>query len=510
MTTILTSVLMLKRCCPARFIGRKAFRNGRTTEHPRSYVRPSIAPKPTLDIKHIRLNPGLYSQNCVERNYASLEGNSWQIAELFGRWQTCEHEARRLRTRNNDLQAMLKQVVSKGKSKAASTTEILSKEAIIKEAKSLKVPLSGFEEEQKSIQQQIEDLAWGLPNLSSTSTPLGSTPHTVGYINEPPPPAEGVGISHVDIGTELQLLDFTAAATTSGWGWYYLINEGAMLEYALIQYALSVARKRGWMAVSPPSIVYTHMAAACGFQPRDQGEEQQIYTLEQLEKDKGRPSLALAGTAEIPLAAMKASQSIPDADLPLKVIGVNRCYRAEAGARGVDAKGLYRVHEFTKVEMFAWTLPDNCSGEHFGEPKPQQSQQIFEEMLDMQKEILESLGLHCRILEMPSNDLGASATRKQDIEAYFPSRQQKHEGWGEVSSLSNCTDYQTRRLATQVRIENKGGRLEFPYTLNGTALAVPRVLACLLENHWDAAEKSVRIPEVLRPWMDGAEFIKRR
>jgi seryl-tRNA synthetase len=253
-------------------------------------------------------------------------------------------------------------------------------------------------------------------------------------------------------------------------------------------------------------LVYSHIASACGFQPRDQNGEQQIYAIEQSEKDKSKPQLALAGTAEIPLAGMKANQTIEDTQLPLKTVGVSRCYRAEAGARGADTKGLYRVHEFTKVEMFAWTLPDNTGYDHFTSSNPGNSETIFEEMLSIQKEILEALGLHCRILEMPTTDLGASATRKRDIEAFFPSRRDKDEGWGEVTSTSMCTDYQSRRLHTRTRIN---GKLEFPHTLNGTALAVPRVLAAILENHWNEQDGTITIPEVLRPFMGGQEKMQK-
>jgi len=254
--------------------------------------------------------------------------------------------------------------------------------------------------------------------------------------------------------------------------------------------------------VVPPSLVYSHIASACGFQPRDQHGEQQVYAIEQSEKDRAKPPLALAGTAEIPLAGMKANTSLEEADLPLKMVGVSRCYRAEAGARGAATKGLYRVHEFTKVEMFAWTSPDHSDEEHFSSPTASASEAVFDEMLSIQQEILTGLGLHCRMLEMPTTDLGASATRKVDIEAMFPSRA-KDQGWGEVTSTSMCTDYQTRRLQTRLRV--KGGRLGFPHTLNGTALAVPRVIAAILETHWDESEGCVAIPDVLRPDMDGRD-----
>lgn len=387
------------------------------------------------------------------------------------------------------------------------------KDAMLSEAKALKAELSGIEEKEAKLQEEMEQLAQDLPNLSSTETPVGSEAQIIEYINDHPEPkpdsSDRVWRSHVHIGAELGILDFAGAAQTSGWGWYYLIGEGAMLEQALVQYALNVARKRGWRAVSPPSLVYSHIASACGFQPRDQNGEQQVYGIEQAEKDKAKPPLVLAGTAEIPLAGMKANHTFEDSDLPLKTVGVSRSYRAEAGARGVDTKGLYRVHEFTKVEMFAWTLPENNDDEHFSTvPEGSNSDAVFDEMISIQKEILQSLGLHCRVLEMPTQDLGASATRKRDIEAYFPSRREKDDGWGEVTSTSICTDYQTRRLHTRVRIEKAGRKLDFPYTLNGTALAVPRVLAAILENHWDEKNATVAIPEVLRPFMGGLEVIR--
>ena len=265
-------------------------------------------------------------------------------------------------------------------------------------------------------------------------------------------------------------------------------------------------RNKGWKAVAPPSVVYSHIASACGFQPRDHNGEQQIYAIEQPEKDNAKPQLALAGTAEIPLAGMKANHTFEEAELPLKTVGVSRCYRAEAGARGANTKGLYRVHEFTKVEMFAWTLPDNMGEDYFAAQPASSSEAIFDEMLSIQKEVLEGLGLRCRILEMPTTDLGASATRKIDIEAFFPSRREMDQGWGEVTSTSMCTDYQSRRLHTRMRV--KGGKLEFPHTLNGTALAVPRVLAAILENHWNEQDRTVTIPQVLRPFMGGQAKIE--
>ncbi|KZF25264.1 seryl-tRNA synthetase [Xylona heveae TC161] len=498
---------LIQRCYRCAF---GLSRRSNTTAAAAATARPSIAPKPVIDIKHIRQNPELYTQNCRDRNYGAQSGHSYRIVQLFEEWQALQKDARGLRERSNILRRRFSNAGSlKDKAEDAELAD-KDRETLLEEARELKQKLADIETKEAEINLEIEQLAVELPNSTSMETPIGEEPKLVGFINEHPEPvpstSDRVWRSHVHVGSELGILDFAGAASTSGWGWYFLVNEAALLEQALVQYALSVALKRGWTVVSPPSIVYSHIAAACGFRPRDQNGEQQIYALERSEKDLRKPELCLAGTAEIPLAGMKANQVLDEEELPKKYIGVSRCYRAEAGARGVDTKGLYRVHEFTKVEMFAWTMPDEPTDTDQG---MSHSGKIFDEMISIQTEILESLGLHCRILEMPSTDLGASATRKRDIEAYFPSRRAKDEGWGEVTSTSICTDYQSRRLATRVAT-GKARKMIWPHTVNGTALAVPRVLAALLENGWDEKENKVIIPPVLRPWMGGMETIQRR
>ncbi|KAK0612820.1 hypothetical protein B0T17DRAFT_498669 [Bombardia bombarda] len=479
--------------------------------------RPTTAPKPTIDIKHIRQNPELYAQNCLDRNYPAAAAYPARINDLFAQWQTQQREGRSLRERGNLLRRQITNpgvrldLNGGGSLEIPATAEIerdrvssLTRPQLVEEARAVKVALSSIEEAEARLAGEMEALALAMPNLTSETTPRGHEPRVLSYINDhpeqAPSPSDRVWRSHVHIGTELGVLDFASAATASGWGWYYLLDEAAEMEQALVSYAMATATRAGWRQVSPPSMVYSHIAAACGFQPRDASGETQIYTVAQSAEDaaRGKPELCMAGTAEIPLAGMKANTTLDEDQLPLKRVAVSRCYRAEAGARGVDTKGLYRVHEFTKVEMFAWSEPDADAADD-----------LFNEMVDLQTEMLESLGLHCRVLEMPTGDLGASAIRKCDIEAYFPSRRERNEGWGEVTSASICTDYQTRRLATRAKI---GGKLVYPWTVNGTAMAVPRVLAALLENGWNEEEMSVTIPEVLRPWMDGKEKIgsKRR
>lgn len=464
---------------------------------------PSIAPKPSIKIKHIRQDPKLYSQNCINRNYKSQKDNPFKIVRLFEEWQALQQSGRGFRERNNYIRTELSH--SKTFSGRDSKEAPQDRETLLDEARQLKQSIREIEAQEERLTDEIESLAAELPNLTSSETPIGNTPRIFGYINEHPEPTSSSfdqkWRNHVHIGSEFDLLDFAGAATTSGWGWYYLKNEAALLEQALVQYALSVAMKHDFSVVSPPSMVYSHIASACGFRPRDQGGEQQTYTIHQPPKNGAatKTDLSLAGTAEIPFAALKANTTLDEADLPLRIVGSSRCYRAEAGARGVDTKGLYRVHEFTKVEMFAWTLKDHESP-------------LFDSMLAVQWEILQALGLYCRILEMPSSDLGASAFRKRDIEVFFPSRSEKDMGWGEVTSTSICTDYQTRRLATRVRFTRAGeeGKTDFGGTVNGTAMAVPRVLAALLENGWDQEGMCVRVPKVLWPWMQGVEVIRKK
>ena len=473
----------------------------------RTYTRPSFAPKPIIDLKHIRQNPGLYQQNCIDRNYPGAAENSWRILELHEQLSKKQEEVLEVRRRNNALGKEIQRQAGMGDNGQGGGAGGVS--ALLEEARALKEDLQKFERREGEVTEEMMALAIELPNLSSQLTPTGEEPMVLEYINGEIPPAalsQG-GRSHVDIGKELDILDFEASATTSGWGWYFLKNEGALLEQALIQYALEVAIQRGWRVMTPPSLVYEHIASACGFLPRDQNGETQRYGIANGGdcSDSERPNLVLAGTAEIPFAGSQARKTLKASDLPLKVFGPSRSYRAEAGARGVDTKGLYRVHEFTKVEMFAWTSPKiDSEGEgRFAVEMTDQSQTevAFDEMLSIQRQILTDLGLHAKVLEMPTTDLGASASRKVDMEAFFPSRTSINGGYGELTSASICTDYQSRRLAT--RVKHEGAKLSFPHTLNGTAMAIPRVLACILENGWDERSRTVTLPECVRKWMPG-------
>lgn len=472
-------------------------------------------------------DPKAYERMCLERNYPAAAKYPGEINRLRQIQRENAPSQHYTTERYKAVQYLLKRIASEQEPEdtwlrdasrpARKGLVEMTKERLLEEAKSLKEEVTGMKEYIRTIQWEVDRLGKSLPNIISPETPRGKSPKVVGYINDHPKESPFHSArSHTLIGEELELLDFAMAGVTTGWGWYYLLNEAAQLEQALIQYALSVARKGGWGVVSPPSMVYSEISSSCGFQPRDQNGEQQVYSIQKSIKDEKKPERSLAGTSEIPLAAMLASRAISPQNLPKKHVAVSRCYRAEAGARGLGSKGLYRVHEFTKVEMFAWTYPTD-----------EASTAIFDEIHRIQIEILTSLGLHCRILEMPSGDLGASATRKRDIEAFFPSRSMD-EGFGEVTSVSTCTDYQSAALSTVVeglekavipdqtkRLDadtdgtgsNKTPQSKHPFTVNGTALAVPRVLAAILENGWNEEKREVAIPECLWPWMDGVKVI---
>lgn len=493
------------------------------------YNWPSFAPKPVLDIKHILKNPGLYEQNCIDRNYANQAKHSWRILELAEERAQGQKSTKGGREEYNRTKSDIEKLqrLHRTENRAAADfnktkddeLQLRSLQTLLDKAKRYKEDFAKVSAREKHIEDVIQDLAFALPNLSSLHTPNGKEPEVTSTFKSSHPSLDAAKTSHVDIGTNLDLLDFSSAANTSGWGFYFLKNGAALLEQALIQYTLSFLMARGWTILTPPSMVYTHIAAACGFAPRDANDEQQIYNIAQPEKDAAKPGSSLAATAEIPLAGMYAGHTFQEKDLPLKAVAVSRCYRAEAGARGVDTKGLYRVHEFTKVEMFAWTLPDENGGDGEGaafgtgsDIVRSHSQEVFDEMLEIQQALLKSLDLTYRVLEMPATDLGGPATRKNDIEVYFPSRRDKDKGWGEVTSTSICTDYQSRRLGAKVKRTGKGssGRLEWPHTVNGTAMALPRIMAALLEYGWDETTRVVKVPEVLHPWMGGMKVLEKK
>lgn len=282
-------------------------------------------------------------------------------------------------------------------------------------------------------------------------------------------------LDHVELAKLHDLIDFDAGARVVGQKFYYLKNEMVLLEQALIRYALDHLRARGFVLFQTPDLARTEIAEGMGFNPR--GEETQIYSIE------GQP-LVLVGTAEITLGGLHRDQILDPETLPLRYCGLSHCYRTEAGAHGRAGRGLYRVHQFTKIEMFTFTHPDD-------------SDAMLEELVEIEEELFRGLELPTRVMEICTGDLGAPKWRSYDLEAWMPGRGDGG-SYGEVTSASNCTDYQARRLGVRFR-DPVSGRARFVHMLNGTAIAMTRAPIALLENH-QRADHSIRIPEALRPY----------
>lgn len=360
-----------------------------------------------------------------------------------------------------------------------------AKDDLFETVRSMKEQFNEYNGQLGEVEDDVQSLCMQLPNLIHPSVP-DEEPIVEKWINKDKYDEFIADESkdHVKIMQSKDLLDLSTAANVSGNSWYYLMNDGAQLETALVSYALDLAEKSGFRRCIPPSIARKEMIDACGFAPRDMNNEKQIYEIE-------NQGLGLTATAEITLAGLYANKVVDlDANEKVKkVVGVSRSYRAEAGARGKDTKGLYRVHEFTKVELFCWSLPSS-------------SEQVLNELRDFQIRLIGSLGLCAQVLNMPANDLGNPAYKKYDIEVWMPGRGK----FGEVSSTSNCTDFQSRRLGTKFR-NPETSKLEYVHTLNGTAMAIPRIILAIVENFYDPATNKIAIPQALVPYMNGKQYI---
>jgi seryl-tRNA synthetase len=269
----------------------------------------------------------------------------------------------------------------------------------------------------------------------------------------------------------------------AGAGFYFLKRDAVLLELALQQFAVSHLIRKGFIPISTPDVANTEILHGIGFIPR--GPETQIYSIENTE-------LNLVATAEITLGGMYSNQVLEAEQLPLKLVGISHCFRTEAGAAGRASRGLYRVHQFTKIEMFAFTQPQDSSAVH-------------EELREIECELFDLLEVPYRVVDTATGDLGGPAYRKYDLEAWMPGRGTGGE-WGEVTSTSNCTDYQARRLNIRYRVKGEKGT-HLTHTLNGTAIAISRAIIAVMENH-QQADGSMRVPKVLVPWV-GKEWIGR-
>jgi seryl-tRNA synthetase len=267
----------------------------------------------------------------------------------------------------------------------------------------------------------------------------------------------------------------------AGQKFYYLKNAAVLLELALQRYALDVLLADGFTPFVTPDLARPEIVDGLGYAPR--GPETQIYSL-------ANADLCLVGTAEITLGGLYADQIVPEEELPLKLAGISHCFRTEAGSHGRESKGLYRVHQFTKVEMFAITTPEDSEAMHA-------------HLLALEERIFQGLEIPYRVIDVASGDLGAPAFRKYDLEAWMPGRGERGD-WGEVTSTSNCTDYQARRLRVRLR-RTATRKNEVAHLLNGTAVANSRALIALLENH-QRADGSIAVPKTLQPYV-GRELL---
>jgi len=329
----------------------------------------------------------------------------------------------------------------------------LGKEGI-KRGRQIKAELENLEKKLEEWDENLIELLWQVPNPALTMVPVGKNESENIEVRKwgEPRKSDFPIKDHLELGKALDILDFEAGAKTTGSQFYFLYNEGALLELSLVHFAMDLLCKEGFTPVITPDLAKSRCYLGTGYLPK--GNEAQTYEI----KDE---DLGLIATAEVTLAGKHSDEVIPEEKLPLKYIGYSHCFRKEAGAYGKYSKGLYRVHQFTKVEMFIYCLPEESDKWH-------------QHILAMEEKIYQALELPYRVVEICTGDLGAMAARKFDIEVWMPGRNE----YGEVTSTSNCTDYQARNL--NIRFKRKNGELDFVHMLNGTAIATSRTPLAIL------------------------------
>ena len=386
----------------------------------------------------------------------------------------------------DELKASQNQLSGRIKS-AGQDAELRTK--LVAESKGMKDRLGSLEGELKLAEAAVREALVTIPNLTHPDAPSGATgdDNPVVATWGTPRAFDFEPLDHVDLMQNLDLCDMDAGAKVAGQKFYFLKNEGALLELALVQYAISELVQRGFTPVITPDLAKTSVMEGTGYMPRDANPaNRQFYQV-------ADSDLCLIATAEITIGGMHQDSTFAQAELPRKYAGLSHCFRTEAGAAGRDTRGLYRVHQFTKVEMFAFTTPE-------------QSEATHHELRAAEEALFQGLGLPYRVVDTCAGDLGGPAYRKYDLEAWMPGRGKSGE-YGEVTSTSNCTDYQARRL--NIRYRDAGSKkLRFVHTLNGTAVACTRAIVAILENHQNA-DGSVTVPEVLRKWV-GVDVIRKR
>jgi seryl-tRNA synthetase len=425
-----------------------------------------------LDVTFVRDNLDAVKANCKNRN---VTADVDRVVAVDDERKRIVHALQQIQQRQNEISKLIPK-----------EKEAAKKQELIKEGRDLREQVGKHEEQIKQIEADLRAALTALPNMTHPAAPIGALAEDNKVITTwgEKPAFTSKPKDHVALCDSLKLADFEAGASVAGQKFYFLMNEAVLLELALVQYAFGILLKHGFTPVITPDVARVEVLEGIGFMPR--GEGTQIYSLADTD-------LCLVATAEITLGGMHRDQILDEAQLPLKYVGLSHCFRTEAGAPGRDTRGLYRVHQFTKVEMFVFCTPE-------------ESDAIHEQLLAIEEEVFQGLGLPYHVIDTCSGDLGGPAYRKYDLEAWMPGRGEAGE-YGEVTSTSNCTDFQARRLNIRYKgPKHKGTR--FVHTLNGTAVAITRALVAILENN-QQADGSVLIPPALRAWVGKDRIVPR-
>jgi seryl-tRNA synthetase len=412
-----------------------------------------------LDLRFIRENAAAVQENCRNRG---IEADVGLVVELADRRSALIQELNELKQRQNQL----------AKSVGRERDED-ARQRLIEESRAMKDRMPEKEAELSEVEELLREEWLKIPNMTHPDAPIGKDDSENVEIRRwgeiPDLPFEPK--DHVEIGDALGIIDFDAGTKVAGSKFYFLRGDAVLLELGLVRYAMDILVEHGYQPTITPDLARDEMLVGTGFIPR--GPETQIYSVEDSD-------LSLIATAEIPLAGSLTDEIVAEAELPIRLAGLSHCFRTEAGSHGRASRGLYRVHQFTKVEMFAFTMPEHSEAMH-------------NEMLEIEEQIFQGLGLPYRVVDICTGDLGGAAYRKYDLEAWMPGR----DDYGEVTSTSNTTDYQARRL--RIRYRKDGSRPQFLHTLNGTALAISRVLIALLEIY-QQEDWSIQLPKALIPY----------
>jgi seryl-tRNA synthetase len=424
-----------------------------------------------LDLQFICENQALVEENCRNRN---VPVDLARLVELARQRSQLIVEGDKHRHEQKEIAAQIPKIADKEQ-----------RQALVERGKLLKQLVADNDASLKTLEVLLRDLEMQIPNLTHPDAPVGAgdqANRTVRTWGEKKA-FDFKPRDHVELMERLDLLDLEAGARVAGHGFYFLKNEAVLLELGLVQLALEKLRAAGFTLFTTPDLARDDVLRGIGFLPR--GPEAQIYSIE-------KTDLSLVATAEITLGGSRKDQILDAATLPLKYAGLSHCFRTEAGAHGKATRGIYRVHQFTKVEMFGFTKPDVTVSDAF-----------LEQIVAIEENLFQTLGIPYRVIDTCTGDLGGPAYRKFDLEAWMPGRGE----YGEVTSASNCTDYQARRLGVRCKGGDKKGT-QFVHTLNGTAVASTRAIIAILENH-QQADGSVIVPEALRKWI-GQERIAPR